>query len=264
MSAILGDKPEDVRDRILLVPGNHDVNLRISAADLVDFDFNKQSNNIPFKETNTVRSDHVVLGLEPFRHFSQELTGDRFWRDSSTLSRVSNRFLHLGIQVLLLNSASLIDAKNPKRAGTSKEELDYITEMLHKIEYVDKPFRMLISHHGPQEVAHEVWSNQDWQRLNAWLGVNKADLYLFGHGHGYGERVLGKPSGRPGLPCVMAPTPHLGGKVRHEGDKRGFVIIELRRKDRRVQSTQAFHYEVEPGKAVLANKSDVWRRLSDD
>lgn len=95
---------EDWRERVLLVPGNHDVNLRLAAADRVTV--NVKEKTLRFSKTRRVSEDHRRYALQPFREFAWRLTGDPHWRDSEDLCWVNDSFRHLGLRFYLLNSVA--------------------------------------------------------------------------------------------------------------------------------------------------------------
>lgn len=227
---------QDWRERVLLVPGNHDVNLRLSAADQVTV---KPSEKKLFcRKTKNIPYDLRRYALQPFCEFAWELTGDPNWRDSTDLCWINDSFRHLGLRFFLLNSASAIHCADPKTAMTPSLEL------LAKSCLPDKEsFGIALSHHGP------IWAKQKRiEGLSNWPGVSKSlqncGVRLFIHGHGHERSVekfpLGTPPPRPKDPSggaltddeflrIMAPTTHLNEKKRADGAYRGFNFITLQR-----------------------------------
>jgi hypothetical protein len=61
------------KSRLLLIPGNHDVNLRLNAADLYKFDF--KSNRL-VEKTLDITDEHHAYGLTPYKEFAFEMTGN--------------------------------------------------------------------------------------------------------------------------------------------------------------------------------------------
>ena len=85
---------DDWEERVLLVPGNHDVNLKLAAADQVRVvvrDAKIYSSNKPDHATDLLR-----YAFQPFRDFAWRLTGDRRWLDSWICAGLMTVFVILG------------------------------------------------------------------------------------------------------------------------------------------------------------------------
>ncbi|MCL5238087.1 MAG: metallophosphoesterase [Nitrospirae bacterium] len=245
---------ERMRDRIVLVPGNHDVNLRFSACDKRKFNLETkdfETDNVPAYVAGSTHSPrHHDYALEPFRRFAHRLTSDRNWAISSSLSWVDRRFLHCGIRFFVMNSVAELGADTPDHASFSESALREINRSLGD----DDPeavFSIAISHHG---LRSEGASTKERQ-VDNWLTVgrdvfsmHKIRLWLYGHYHEFDARSLNsEPFDKAPLWLVQAPTSRIGFSTR------GFCVIELIREKGNVIDAHAHHYVLE--KSTTTKKS---------
>lgn len=237
----------DRRERILLVPGNHDVDFRIEAANHIDTSFNKDDNTIIIepRELNKedLKSPRVPANykMQPFRDFCYRLTSDDRWLSSKDLCWINDSFLHLGLRFILLNSAHGISCLSPSHAdipksATDRERLDTSREI----------FTVALSHHGPLDtIESSIESLESWPRISKFFGMNEVKLLLHGHAHrrttcttaltesqevrkADSEGRLTVNEGEIGR--VMAPTTHLD-EVLRPLDERGFMILSIKREN---------------------------------
>lgn len=250
LTALLPNR-EDWRERVLLVPGNHDVNLRLAAADQTTVKV--KDKKVSYSNRKNVPLDHRRYALQPFREFAWRLTGDPNWRDSEDLCWVNDSFRHLGLRFYLLNSAAAIHCADPKTAKTPSLEF-----LARSCDSPAKFFGIALSHHGPARAGSEpieVLSN--WPEVSKLLQICGIRLLLHGHGHArLAERF---PIGAlPAIPSegrltaeevlrIMAPTTHLNGKLRPDGAHRGFTIITLRRSNAMVHKAEVDSYKLHEG-----------------
>lgn len=250
LTALLPNR-EDWRERVLLVPGNHDVNLRLAAADQITV--NVREKKLSRSNPKTVPADHRRYALQPFREFAWRLTGDPNWRDSEDLCWVNDSFRHLGLRFYLLNSAAAIHCADPKTAKTPSLEL-----LTRSFDSVAKLFGIALSHHGPASAGTgpiEALSN--WPDVAKHLQLGGIRLFLHGHGHAWlAERFpLGALPTTPSegrlteeeVLRIMAPTTHLNDKMRPDGAHRGFTIITLRRSNAMVHKAEVDSYKLHEG-----------------
>ena len=225
---------EDWRERVLLVPGNHDVNLRLAAADQVTVKVGQKK--IRCSNKSSPANHYRRYALQPFRDFAWRLTGDPHWRSSDDLCWVNDSFRHLGLRFYLLNSAAAIHCADPK--SSKMPALDSLNDEYSDI---DKSFGIAFSHHGPPDAEE-----QSVETLSNWPTVSKfmqnCGVRIFTHGHGHKRlatrRLLvdpTKPSKEEGkirnteFLRIMAPTTHLNEEQRSDGAGRGFSVITLMR-----------------------------------
>jgi UDP-2,3-diacylglucosamine pyrophosphatase LpxH len=257
----------DWRERILLVPGNHDVNLRLAAADKINIKIENTNLSIKNRPTALTKYPHRRFALAPFRDFASRLTGDPRWRDSDELNWINDSFRHIGLRFYLLNSTSTIDCDHPKKAGFLHEAIDELgsDDLIH-----EQPFGIAFSHHGAPEItdtADDILSN--WAKVAPFLTTRGVRLFIHGHGH---ERKVDRfdlseqttrlarrgTLGDREILRIMAPTTHLNEKLRPEGEVRGFNLITLCRTHGKVTSVKVESYETSKSNSPTPSKDSPW------
>lgn len=264
------------RDRIVLVPGNHDINLRFSACDGRKFnaDSKQFEDEAGSKPTHSDKSysNHHYYAFDPFRRFAHRLTGDRKWLDTDTnidpmankipkrtfnMSWVDRRFIHCGIRFFVLNSVSELDATMPDRASFSEAAMRMLNRSIGDTDDSESIYSIALSHHGlrPLGAEDKVKQIDDWGTVGCdTFSMRKIRLWLYGHYHEFAARSLNdKPFDKTPLWLVQAPT----SKIR--GVTRGFCILELCRKEGRVIDAYVHHYVLEHNTA----EKRVSRRVFD-
>lgn len=225
--------------RLLLVPGNHDVNLGLLAADSVKYSFSTKEYTLENHQTH----QHNAYGLNVFRNFAFKVTKDLEWLTNPDLCFYNNRFIYHGLQFIHLNSANELSSQEPSYASLPKNDLLNNTPTNQ-----ENIFTIAISHHGPKfsNDPYEV-SIGNWDESKKILQHSKASLLIHGHGH---QKVIEKlrEAEVANIVRVMAATSHLNGKVRPSDERRGFNLISLMRKDKVVTSFTITPYEYSHGK----------------
>jgi hypothetical protein len=247
-----------MRDRLIIVPGNHDVNLRFSAADGVYFSPSTKG----FKEDSQILVDdggmpypsHKEYALEPFRRFAHRLTTQREWLDSKSLSWVDRRFIHCGIRFFVLNTVSDLDATSPDHASLSERDTRAINRSLAD----DEPasiFSIAVSHHAllPDGATNEKGID-NWLTVGRdFFAMHKIRMWLYGHYHAFGARSLNdSPFEDEPLWMVQIPT------TRIYPSTRGFCVLELVRKDAVVVDAFIHPYVLENGKTEKRNSRRIY------
>lgn len=241
-----GDGVSDWRERIILVPGNHDVNLRIAACDHHNWirDDKKWESRAPkvYSETPGVPRpiNYNDFALEPFRKFARDITGSRQWDASRISCRVDRRFEQSGLRFYLFNSISNLTVDSPKRAMFSDKALGNINTELGSKDKPEDFFSIAISHHGIQfggtREQIENWEDTGKQFFN----MHHIKLWMFGHYHAFKKEETDLTNGKLGL--IQAATL----KIRpEEGNNRGFSLIELVRSNNEVVEARVYPYELD-------------------
>lgn len=237
-----------MRDRLIIVPGNHDVNLRFSAADNRCFNPSTKEftpdKPILVNDENVPYPSHREYALEPFRRFAHRLTRQREWQNSSSMSWVDRRYVHCGIRFFALNTVAELDAESPSCARLSERDTRAINRSLAE-DMPDSIFSIAVSHHGlpPNGTTNE-------KGVDNWLTVgrdcfsmHKIKLWLYGHYHAYSARSLNDtPFDKEPLWMVQIPT------TRISPSPRGFCVLELKRKGGVVVDAFVNPYVFENGK----------------
>lgn len=249
MGPLWGENNTDrMRDRLVLVPGNHDVNLRFSACDNRYFSPSKKlfdTDTVPiWKSKDTHFSPcHQDYALEPFRRFAHRLTGDRNWLDKPSMTWVDRRFLHCGIRFFVLNSVADLTSSCPDKASFNEDATRKITRSLANDES-ESVFSIAVSHHGLSPVAADPLKQKP---VDNWLSVgcnffslHKISLWLYGHYHEFGARSLNDtPFDQDPLWLVQAPT------LKISSSARGFCVLELQREAGKVTDAYIHQYVLE-------------------
>ena len=236
-----------MRDRLVIVPGNHDVNLRFSAAD--NRYFSPTSKNFQEDTPTMLNEDrvpfpsHSEYPLEPFRRFAHRLTAQRNWQDFSSMSWVDRQFIHCGIRFFVLNSVAELNADSPDRACFSEQATRAINRSLAD-DTPDSVFSIAVSHHG---LCSEGTANE--KGIDNWLPVgrdffsmHKIRLWLYGHYHTFDRRSLNNiPFDKEPLWMVQVPT------TRIYPSTRGFCVLELKREYGAVTDAYVHQYVLENG-----------------
>lgn len=247
MGPLWGNNNTDrFRDRIVLVPGNHDVNLRFSACDNRKFnlgsrEFENETAPLP-AAGNQPYLRHHDYALEPFRRFARSLTRDRNWESSLNMSWVDRRFLHSGIRFFVMNSVAELSASIPDYASFDEPVLREITRSLGDDE-PESVFSIAVSHHGLRPVGSKPEEREvsNWSSIGCdFFKMHNIRLWFYGHYHEFDARSFnGKPFDDGPLWLVQAPTSRIGHTTR------GFCVLDLHRREGKVIDAFIHHYVLE-------------------
>ena len=154
----------------------------------------------------------------------------------------------------MLNSVSSLDCNSHQKAGFKLNVLDEL-----KGGEKDQPFGIAFNHHGPTEIDYSGDDKLDeWPETAGFL--NDRNIKLFIHSHGHERKVdqfhLRNQTTEPAkgqikkgnIIRVMAPTTHLNGSKRPDGQLRGFNIITRHRAHGKVTGVEVKSYEFDESK----------------
>lgn len=254
---VIWGKQEHVADRILIVPGNHDVNLRLACGDRVGHDLKTEPPKMFITDSGS--REHEPYGLDPFRRFAYDVTHNAQWLDQERAVVVNNSFRYLGLEFLLLNSVVQLNPNNPTRATIEFEKFKAGVGRAGL-----EVFRVALCHHGPFYKAEqkEVFLNNWDDQLLPALQSRKVRMFIHGHGHDRKVEALGAGVANA-IIRVMAPTTHLvekkRGERRDEKARRGVNWIQLDRKDGKVKGVTVWTYEYrESALRPVKEEGDSW------
>ena len=143
------------KERLILVPGNHDVNWKLT--------------------------DVGQDGFSPFAAFYRNVTGADY-PSSPAQQTTLHHFPELKLLVLGCNSACQIDRANPSRAGLHKRAFGKaISSLVHSNEEHEKCTKLAVWHHPPAELTQGI-DLQDGAVLEQ-LAQAGFQLVLHGHVH---------------------------------------------------------------------------------
>ena len=250
-----------MRDRIVITPGNHDVNLRFSACDKYKYNLTNKSledeTNSPLKVTGSNYLCHHDYALEPFRHFAHRLTKDRNLYDSNQLSWVDRRFIHCGFKFFIINTVAEQNAENPSHACFRESAIRQISRSLGD-EELGSVFNIAISHHGlrPEGSSVDQTEVSNWRNAGRdFYAMHNIRLWIYGHYHNFESRSINsKPFDNTPLWLLQAPT----SRISHS--TRGFCVLDLHRSDGVVNDAFVHHYKLEHGTVEKGEQRRIFNR----
>lgn len=263
--------PEEFRnlsERILLVPGNHDVNLSLNAADYYEYDFRKRKENsndneLFLKRRNPEISDHNQFRLIPFCEFAYGITKENVWIDRPhELCFANDKFIRWGIRFIHLNTVMELDYLNPSKFSIKEDVLNEFGRRIPKRR--EDIFTIYLAHNSPHDLGYVMSSDQN-RSVGSLFGLINAiggNLFLHGHRHKV-ERLYDIPyegNITSKLKYSQTGTISLTSKVRGGSDsRRGFSTIEIERENGKIIgfTQQVFELEEQSIAEVTRKKTIV-------
>jgi hypothetical protein len=251
--------PEEIRkQRIVLIPGNHDVNLRLAISSNISFSPNNKqiviegsldSDENKHKVTcENLNNDYSKYGLLPFREFAFNLTGDRRWIESSNLNWIDQRFEHLGLSFINVNTVEKLNGSFPKKAFIDIDSFSYLGTN-------SDTFSIMLSHHGRDSSELEITSKESVE--GSMLKTLNVQLWLWGHHHSYEMESLYRPArGDDFSESYSLQVPSSHQLAAPQDRKRGYVVLDLKRSDCKVTSAISRYFRTEVGKPPFVAKTD--------
>lgn len=231
--------------RLLFVPGNHDVNLRLATAARVSLGI--ADNQLNPKLENTIQEPLLDYAYAPYRAFLEQLTDCSLLSfgktDEHSFAWVEARFRHLGVVFYGLNTAQPADAFVLPKRQVCADALANIGVKLKEVIAdcgIHPPLIIGLSHHSPQTADGDGGVTNPAAFSTFFHGAEKTGLFLHGHIH---EHDLQYTS-NDGLRLVRSCTTTLTKKEESRpGDSlRGFNLLELTRKNHVVSGLEAVSY----------------------
>jgi hypothetical protein len=256
----LGGLPSD---RLLLVPGNHDVNLALSGSARVETAKAEDGATRLLPElSQTVFSKELLrYAYEPFLDFANRVTTVRVladWKESPSFPWVHLTYLHLGVGFYGVNTCYRADGFGVPERVVEEDALTAIGRELGQVCAKAEPGALIIGmgHHCPTS-AHgdRSVSNPEAFRRH-FRGPGKTALFLHGHVHTHDIEYVSGAGTRLVRSC--ASTIAKDNEKRPPDSLRGFNLISLRREDGIVAGMEAVAFG-------LANEtfSELQRRSFD-
>lgn len=218
--------PEEARERLLIVPGNHDANLRALACQSLEYNFKwSKDPSLPMMvKARTDEPSYKRLLFQNYIDFLRSIDSEaaKQVKDDTAVYWTADRFAHAGFQFLMLNTAGGITCEHPSMATVFESELRSLGEAPPDAPNSSDLVRICIGHHpiktsNPKEVA----LNNGAALLPLFAG-KRVVAYLHGHSHEYGadEVVQGKTL------AVMSST----SNVDVVNGRQGFNLVTVKRK----------------------------------
>ncbi len=257
-----GDLKYSDRQRIVIVPGNHDFDISICAADLYYFLFCAEKKDMFIEKDNPDFTLHQKQGFYNFIEFASSLTGDEAWYHyMKKMIHINERFLNYGLNILNFNSVFGINSRNCENRFdefycdlTKRKE----AELKCKMTDVDGIINILVMHNPPEDFHTTTTNGQkSWNIMQSLIQGNKINICLFGHTHDtkYPYRLRDNGGNYcKDLLCIPAPSVRLAAASRTEDASRGFNIIEIKKNDDNHREVIIQNYEMKKAEIERVNQ----------
>lgn len=224
-------------ERILIVPGNHDVNLALSAADYLKYNF-KFEQDLKLKDRLIDREptlqDHQQIALSPFVQFAYKLSRDPSWLDNETrLCFINTKYSKWGIQFVHLNTVMDLGFLDPDKISLAQDPIGRLGHSIHRSQR--NLFTIYLAHNGPEDLGfiRSADHPESVTALFSLINTVGGNLFLHGHRHKI-ERLYDIPfEGKysSNIKYGQTGSVSLNKKVQSNGSRRGFSIVELSREN---------------------------------
>lgn len=180
----------EYRERIIVVPGNHDFDLNFCTMDYLvsengpekddrKIDFHKASESL-IKDRKK-RNDYHAMGLTAYKDFAYHITGNPVYYQRKHLNYVEDRYISWNLRFICLNTCDGIRADKTNGVRIDKDELQEIVND----NYDDDCYTIVLSHHTPLfESELENEEKEDFHVSCTTIANScKAGMWLGGHRH---------------------------------------------------------------------------------
>lgn len=229
-----GDNDTTWKDRIIIVPGNHDFDINACVLEYfkagnkenerrIDFDsVIKQIEEQKDGKPKDVKNMYQGLGLQTFREFAYELTHDEQYIRSENLDFIVDKFNNWGIRFICLNSVFRINAQKTNCAEINRESIRTIcNEICNKEELLT----IILVHHtllSKENLSEEEILNIE-TAFTALRSI-KAKIVMGGHRH-KNEGGENTNSGKKTLYTIEASS--LRVETKSDEYARGFGLLTI-------------------------------------
>lgn len=215
------------KPRLLLIPGNHDVNFLLNGADKYKYDFTTKK----LIEIDSSEKQHHFYGFIAFQEFAFKITDNPVWMtNQNNLCLVNDRFLNWGLRFYHFNSVIDQCHDKPQQCNVPQGNLQKI--LTPKIP--EGVMGIILSHHGPEDFGYSVTgeSSAHWTDIRNFIETTGPKLFLHGHSHGFQTYHLAeKGIHNKAMTYHMTSTLSLEKEYRTKDCRRGFSIIEIHREN---------------------------------
>ena len=260
------------RDRIILVPGNHDYDLSINASDVYQFKFKSEEINTFEKKQHVTEYVNQKIGFYNFIEFAYNLTGNIEWYDYTKKAfHLNKKYMNLGINIYTLNSVYNITNRNcENRFDQFYCDLSKIKEeQLHCSEAAtDVLCNILVMHNCPTDFRQgTINGEKSWNTMQTLIEDNKLNICLYGHTHDFKSAYkLGDNGGQycKKMLCIPAPSVRLAAASRTDDASRGFNVIELYKEDGVITGVKVRNFELKKASIIEQEDDDdgIYRIIS--
>lgn len=192
-SLLWPDEKEDkaFRERIVLVPGNHDFDLNYCAIDYyqaknlvgerkIDFEAIREA----LTNENRIKSgDYHTMGLAAYRDFAYDLTGNPVFYDAPGLNFIEHNFSNWNLRFVCLNSCDGICAEKTNGVNFEKNTFSKIFNDNRNGDC----YTIAVSHHSPlfKDGLTEAQKKSFFTNCNSIIRNFNVKVWLGGHRHVY-------------------------------------------------------------------------------
>lgn len=254
-------------ERVVIVPGNHDVDYLQCLPDDYEWDYSDKNflttKSIVKKGSTNLYHKKAMLD---FARFMRKVTGDISYLDEyDDLFRVNEKFLNWGIRFYELNTAQEISPCEPRKIEIEKKDYDKLKKNTLKFESKNI-FNIAVSHFGPEDIGYrqsDAEKTKKWDAMRSFIESAKVNMYMSGHVHRSEIRNLGDNG--PGahfsrnMIVSTASTCSLSADGRPPEEFRGFNILELQRENGVVKKVIGYQYRFVGASIESPRKADVFK-----
>lgn len=254
-------------ERVVIVPGNHDVDYLACLPDEYEWDYSDKNfteNKSIVKKTST--DLYHKKSMIDFARFMRVVTGDITYLDEyDNLYRVNEKFLNWGIRFYELNTAQDVSPYTPRKIEIRKNNFNKLKKNTLKFESKDI-YNIIVSHFGPEDIGYRQSDSEKtkkWDTMRTFIESAKVNMYMSGHVHRSEIRCLGDngPGARFSRDVIVstASTCSLSADGRPPEEYRGFNVLELHREDGVVKKVSGYEYRFIGASIESPKMDDVFR-----
>lgn len=259
------------RERILLVPGNHDYDLNFCTLDYLlsentdgrKIDFNKAIDSL--REGREKRNDYHVMGFRAYKDFAYRITGNPIYYENEHLNYIEDRFTSWNLRFICLNTCDGICADETNGVAIDSNDL---TKIINDMRRFDKCFASVLSHHSPlfAEELEKKGKSEFLQDCKHLINVFSIRTWLGGHQHTQKSAITATSVEKANV--YEASTISLDEEWPEDSfyevkttdgetlkTRRGFQIVLLKKNEDNTYSPKIFKF--------VFNKEGVAKRVSD-
>ena len=231
-------------NRILYVPGNHDVNLCLAAGSRIKIASDEESDSEKMILCNDIIHDELIdYAYAPFREFLSEICDCPFIDNSiheKNFSWVESRYRHIGVIFYGINTAQPANAFTFPERQVSADALAKTGVVLKQIINNcndTKPLIIGMSHHCPTSASGDNAVINPEVFTTFFKNREKTGLFLHGHVHENGLSYQSESGFRLVRSCASTFTK--SEKARPADSLRGFTLLDLKRTKSEVTAMKA-------------------------
>lgn len=188
-----GNSDVTIKDRIIVVPGNHDFDINTCVLECFKAENKENDRTIDFESVvkqiqdnektgqYNEENEYRKLGLQAFREFAYKLTQDDQYILSDNLDFIIDKFNNWGLRFICLNSVYRINAQKTNCAGINKDSIRKICDEIHDTNFLT----ILLVHHTllSNENLSEEEASSVTNAIRALQRAANAKIVMGGHRH---------------------------------------------------------------------------------